>query len=114
MIATIAMIGASITMRRSITIVIWICVISFVERVIREDGVKWFTCADESCMTREKRHARRSRAMVAARREARYPAAAAAATEPKQSANMEPAMLARYPMSPPAAWTMPTFTISAM
>ena len=108
------MIGARSTMRSSITIVVWICVISFVERVISEDGVKWFTCAGESSMTREKSRERRSRATVAASREDRRPAAAAAATDPKQSANIVPAMPARYPLSPPAAWTIPTFTMSAM
>ena len=74
-IPPMARIGEYSTMRRSITITIWICWISLVPRVMREAAENDWTSASEKEITFSKRRSRKPRAVFAAVRDAMKPTA---------------------------------------
>ena len=93
--ATTPMMGASITRRSSMTTAIWICWMSLVQRVMSEACENRLTSAGEKRMTWAYVSWRRSRAMLAAVREAMAPTATLMRRPTRQSPNMRAAVLAR-------------------
>ena len=75
MMPPIARIGEYSTMRRTMTITIWICWISLVPRVIREAAENDWISASEKETTFSNRRSRKPRAVLAAVRDARKPTA---------------------------------------
>ena len=75
MMPPIARMGEYSTMRRSITVTIWICWMSLVPRVISEAAENDWISASEKETTFSNRRSRRLRAVAAAVREAMKPTA---------------------------------------